>query len=366
MIVFSWRQFRPQALVGAAGLLIVAVVLALTGPHLVHVYDTELAACRAGGGQGPACNFAVTGLFPGLQIALNTVVLVIPVLLGMFWGAPLIAREIETGTFRLAWTQSVTRLRWLLVKMGLVGLAAMVVAGALSLLSTWWFAPLDKVNQNRFSPASFGLHGFVPAGYALFAFALGATVGLLVRRTLPAMAVTLVGFIVVRLGVAELVRPHFMSPVTTSVPLSQGAVGFEAASPGSPLQVVANAAQSPQRLGVRRQRDRRGRPRSHRCDRQGDVSQAWTRTARGIPAEHQWWRRAFQRSHLGAERVPAGAAGLRAVHRPAVGEISRPRHVPAGQPILDLPDDGDGALRDPVRPFGRRVRLVDTPPDPVN
>ena len=248
MITFSWRQFRPQALVGVAGLIIVAVALALTGPHLVHAYDTELAACRASSGQGIACNYPVTGDLAGLQVALNTVVLLVPALLGMFWGAPLIARELETGTFRLAWTQSVTRLRWLLVKMGLVGLAAMVVAGGLSLMSTWWFSPLDKVNQNRFSPAAFGLHGFVPAGYALFAFALGAAIGLLVRRTLPAMAATLVGFIAARVIVAEWIRPHFMSPVTTSVPLGQASAGFEASSPGSPLMVVANAPNLPNAL----------------------------------------------------------------------------------------------------------------------
>jgi ABC-type transport system involved in multi-copper enzyme maturation permease subunit len=248
MIVFSWRQFRSQALIGAAGLVLVGVVLALTGPHLVHVYDSELAACRASNGQGIVCNYPVTGDMAGLQIALNAVVLLVPALLGMFWGAPLIARELETGTFRLAWTQSVGRLRWLLVKMGLVGLAAMVVAGGLSLMSTWWFSPLDKVNQNRFSPAAFGLHGFVPAGYALFAFALGAAVGLVVRRTLPAMAITLAGFIAVRVVVAELIRPHFLSPVTTSLPLGQAGAGFEASSPGSPLMVVANAPNLPNAL----------------------------------------------------------------------------------------------------------------------
>ena len=98
-----------------------------------------------------------------------------PSLIGMFWGAPLIARELETGTFRLAWTQSVSRMRWLLVKLGLVGLASAAVGGLLSLMVTWWYSPIDKVNQGRFGAAAFGLHGFVPAGYALFAFALGAT-----------------------------------------------------------------------------------------------------------------------------------------------------------------------------------------------
>ena len=151
----------------------------------------------AGAGPGGCVNPVATddGKLQTLALAL---VLIVPVVIGMFWGAPLVARELETGTFRLAWTQSVTRLRWLLVKLGLVGLASAVVGGLLSLMVSWWFSPIDKVSANRFSPAAFGMHGFVPAGYALFAFVLGATVGVLFRRTLPAMAVTLVGFIAAR------------------------------------------------------------------------------------------------------------------------------------------------------------------------
>lgn len=201
MIAFSWRQFRTQATVGIAGLVVVGIVLAVTGPHLVGVYDSAVAACKASGGQGAACINPVTRTDKGLQVGASVLVLVVPALIGMFWGAPLIARELETGTFRLAWTQSVSRLRWLVVKLGLVGLASMVAAGLLSLMVTWWASPLDKVNQNRFNPSSFALHGFVPAGYALFAFALAATVGLVLRRTVPAMAITLAGFIGVRLGV---------------------------------------------------------------------------------------------------------------------------------------------------------------------
>lgn len=245
MIVFSWRQFRSQALVGFAGLALVGIVLAVTGPHLVNVYDTALAACKASGGQSSACNNPVGATDKSLQIAATALVLVVPALIGMFWGAPLIAHEIETGTFRLAWTQSVSRLRWLFVKLGLVGLACIVVAGALSLMVTWWASPLDKASPNRFSPSDFALHGFVPAGYAVFAFALAATVGLLMRRTLPAMAVTLVGFIAVRLGVTYWVRPHYMSPATINLPLSQSNVGFGLSGPGSTAQIAAQAPSIP-------------------------------------------------------------------------------------------------------------------------
>ena len=217
MIAFSWRQFRTQALIGAAGLVVLGVILLVTGPNLVHVYDAAVAQCRASGG---SCNNPVANADSKLQVLALGLVLVVPLVVGMFWGAPLVARELETGTFRLAWTQSVSRLRWILVKLGLVGLASALVAGLLSLMVTWWFSPIDKVTANRFGIAAFGMHGFVPAGYALFAFALGAVTGLLFRRTLPAMAVTLVGFVVTRLVVADWVRPHFMSPITEALKLN--------------------------------------------------------------------------------------------------------------------------------------------------
>jgi hypothetical protein len=163
----------------------------------------------------------------------------------MFWGAPLIAHELETGTFRLAWTQSVSRLRWLLVKLGLVGLASMLVAGLLSLMVTWWTSPLDKVSQDRFGPSTFALHGFVPGGYAVFAFALAATVGLLVRRTLPAMAITLAGFVGARLAVTYWIRPHYMSPLSSTLPLTQADTGFGFSGPGAGgVAVVSGQAPS--------------------------------------------------------------------------------------------------------------------------
>ena len=109
----------------------------------------------------------------------------------MFWGAPLVARELESGTYRLAWTQSVTRRRWLSTRVALVGVAALAVAGVASWLVSWWFAPLDAVNMNRFDPGIFTARGIVAIGYAAFAFALGVAAGALTRRTLPAMAATL-------------------------------------------------------------------------------------------------------------------------------------------------------------------------------
>ena len=150
----------------------------------------------------------------------------------MFWGAPLVARELESGTYRLAWTQSVTRRRWLSVRVALVGVAALAVAGLASWLVSWWFAPLDAVNLNRFDPSVFTTRGVVAIGYAGFAFALGVAAGALTRRTLPAMAATLLGFVAARIAFTFWVRPHLLAPKDVLVPLTLGkGVGFTSRRP---------------------------------------------------------------------------------------------------------------------------------------
>jgi hypothetical protein len=157
-----------------------------------------------------------------LHGALPFIVAIVPALVGLFFGAPLIARELETGTFGLVWTQSVTRKRWLTAKLGLVGIVAMAIGGLLTWMADWWASPLDAVNQDRFGVANFSFHGIAPIGYAAFAFALGVTAGALLRRTVPAMAVTVAGFAAARVAVTYWVRPNLASPVRESLPLSAG------------------------------------------------------------------------------------------------------------------------------------------------
>lgn len=220
MIRITWLQFRLQAMIAVAAVGIVSISLAVTGPHLAHLYDSNIANCAAQNDCDSAKSaFLLNDQF--LQSMLNPIVLLIPALIGIFWGAPLVAREVETGTYRLAWTQSVSRRRWLLVKLGVMGLASMVVAGLFSLMVTWWSSPFDTINQNRFTPLIFGVRGIAPIGYAAFAFALGITIGVLIPRLLPAMALTLVIFVGVRLVVMLWVRPAFVAPLHITVPDTQ-------------------------------------------------------------------------------------------------------------------------------------------------
>jgi hypothetical protein len=196
MIRFTWLQFRAQAVVVAGALALLAVAAA----GLLHRDDGTV------------------------RLWLGVLVLVAPGLIGMFWGAPLVAREFEEGTFRLVWTQSVTRTRWMTVKLAVAGLASMAAAGLLSLVVTWWSGPLDRADLNQF--ATFDQRGIVPVGYSAFAFTLGVLAGALIRRTLPAMFVTLAVFVAVRLTEFSWLRPRLLRPVLLSLALNPGSTGY--------------------------------------------------------------------------------------------------------------------------------------------
>jgi hypothetical protein len=219
MMWLTWRQFRAQTSVAVGALALLAVAFAATGLHLAHLYDTTAATCQVQHDCQLALNvFQAKDTF--LQDLARLLMIAAPALIGIFWGAPLIAHEVEVGTHRLAWTQSVTRLRWLAVKLGLAGLASMAAAGLLSLMVTWWSSPFDKASMDRLAPSVFGERGIVPIGYAAFAFALGVTVGLLIRRTVPAMAVTLVVFAAAEAAFALRVRFHLLPPLRVASALN--------------------------------------------------------------------------------------------------------------------------------------------------
>lgn len=204
MIRLTSLQFRFQAAFAVGALGLVAIVVAITGPNLIGY-------CKSPG----LCSVAANSF---LEPALPALLAVIPGLTAIFWGAPLIAHEFESGTYRLAWSQSVSPPRWLAVKLGIIGLASMAVAGLTSLMVFWWFIPIDKVAMNPFE--SFDVHGIAAIGYAAFGFAFGVTAGLLMRRTLPAMFATLVAFVGARLAIAYWVRPDLIAPVRAALPLS--------------------------------------------------------------------------------------------------------------------------------------------------
>jgi ABC-2 family transporter len=240
MTRFAWLQTRTQTLTVTAIIGALAIAAAVTGVQLSHLYNTDVAHCQTG------CDFAVGSFlqhYTFLQQTLDILARAVPALLGLFWGAPLLARELEAGTYRLAWTQSISRSRWLLTKLGLGALATVVVAGALTLTITWWYRAIDHINLNQYN--LFDRRDVVPIGYAFFAFAAGALLGAVIRRVVPAMAATLALFVFARVAIQTWVRPHLLAPLhkTVSV-LSGGGFGFESSN-GAPVTLVAKGAAGP-------------------------------------------------------------------------------------------------------------------------
>jgi ABC-type transport system involved in multi-copper enzyme maturation permease subunit len=220
MIWLTWRQFRAQALTALAILAAAAIYLLITGLHMHHTYTADLATCTTQND----CS-GILSLFQqsydGPFHLLELLTIVAPGLIGMFWGAPLIARELETGTGQLVWTQSVTRTRWLAVKLTGVGAASIATTALLSYLLTWWAGPLDQITGNRFAATTFATRDIVPLAYGAFAFALGTTVGALMRRTIPAMALTLAVFIGIQILMPTTIRPNLLPSTTVIFPVNR-------------------------------------------------------------------------------------------------------------------------------------------------
>jgi hypothetical protein len=214
-----WRQHRVQFCLGAALLAAFAVLIVITGIQVADQFHAAQAACAAGQG----CQ-NLGGLFMGSHVIGFLVISTLgaPVLVGLFLGAPLLSAEFEAGTTQFAWMQSVTRRRWLTVKVGWMLLAAAVWGGVISALVTWWSGPDNAQQLDAFKPGRFDLMGTVPVAYALFAMALGIAAGALLRRVLPAIAVTLAGFIAARALITLLLRPHYMSAVTVFYKVTGG------------------------------------------------------------------------------------------------------------------------------------------------
>jgi ABC-type transport system involved in multi-copper enzyme maturation permease subunit len=206
----TWRQYRYQSALAVALLAALAVALMISGLHAAWVWHSALAACAKDNSCGNLNLSLSSPAFTTLVVATSAV----PLLPGLFWGAPMVASELEAGTNQFAWTQSITKRHWLAVKVCWLLFAAAVLAGAVSAIVTWWSSPYNAYNADGFESNRFDVTDIVPVSYAIFAMALGICAGLLLRRTIPAMAVTLAGFAGVRVLISQWLRLHYMTPVT--------------------------------------------------------------------------------------------------------------------------------------------------------
>ena len=240
----TWRQYRA-ALAGAVALLVViAAYLAYMGWEIHRAYDS-FTACLPASLRGvpwagaAACgplerafmSFYGTGRGSVLSSGINAQVvpfllLAVPVLVGAFVGGPVLARELESGTFRFAWTQGAGRVR--LAAARLVPLAVVLTAAAygLSALFSWYIGPFVQSGfTGRFPMQLFGTMGTDFAAWTLFSFALAAFAGVLLRRTVTAMAVSLVALTTADVATMLSLRQHEVAAVVVT--------GAQPAGPGS-------------------------------------------------------------------------------------------------------------------------------------
>jgi hypothetical protein len=225
MIWLGWRQQRTETLI-AGGILVAIVLLLLpTGLDMASTFHRNgLAACL--GVQTNACQEAThefTARFESTSSLVGWLTLV-PGLIGVLLAAPFLL-DLETGTYRLAWTQSITRRRWLAGKLGLAIAAALLAALAFTLILTWWRAPLVRID-GRLDSVAYDSEGTVVFGYVLFALGLAAAVGAVWRRAVPALMVAFVGYFASRLFVDIWLRQRLITPksVTWSVQHGQAAL----------------------------------------------------------------------------------------------------------------------------------------------
>ena len=230
----TWRQHR-FALAGVTLFLGgLAVYLWIAGRQLHHAYAAAIACHPAG---SAACVGAIYQ-FNGLnRFFLGGYVLQpVPALIGAFVGAPVLARELETGTFRYAWTQGFGRWRWALAKLTLLALALLVAAAAMSVLFSWYYKPYfgagnSALSLRAWSPLDaylFDLRGTAFAAWTLVAFAIGALAGALIRHVVPAIAATLAAYAGLAVAVGMFLRQHYLAPLTTSrlnLPASYWVIG---------------------------------------------------------------------------------------------------------------------------------------------
>jgi ABC-type transport system involved in multi-copper enzyme maturation permease subunit len=218
-----WRQYRLSAAVAGAILAAFAILMLITGLKIAAEWHSALVTCA----KDRTCGNLSQSLYlgGGPMRAVTALTLLVPLLFGMFWGSPAVARERETGTVQFAWMQSVTRRRWLSVKVGWLLLASAVFGGAVAGIVTWWYSPVNALKPDQFSPGNFDIQGIVPIGYAVFAVALGIAAGTLIGRSLPALAVTCGVFLAIRMAFTYVVRVHYMPAVTTIYSVTQNLNG---------------------------------------------------------------------------------------------------------------------------------------------
>jgi hypothetical protein len=225
----SWRQRRVALITAAIVLAALSLYLLIMGLRIRGAY-AGVTSCHPA--SSARCQFLAFNFSQnyyedlgasmvhdiGDPPVISGLLLLVPVLLGVFAGAPLLSRELETGTFRFAWTQGCGRLRWALAELALPAIALTAAAGAFTVLFSWYMRPftVQGLEKNAIQPVEFPLHGVAFPAWTLAAFAIGAFAGVTIRRTVPAIAAAMAAWTGLALATAVFLRPNYETPLRTS------------------------------------------------------------------------------------------------------------------------------------------------------
>lgn len=223
---FTWRQHRKQLLIFVVILAVFAVFSILTSNHYWHLYQNAQAACVQNP-TNPSCDDISSSLPQSYGVVMRAVYitsLAVPLVLGIFLGSPMLAKEYEEGTNKLAWTQSVSRRKWLSTKLLWALLFAALYGLAVSLLVNWWTRTAYSLYHDRFGAGEFDVQGMMPFAYSIFFTALGFVLSAWFRKTIITMAVTLALFIGFQATFAQVIRAHYMTPIAITAPMGPGVI----------------------------------------------------------------------------------------------------------------------------------------------
>jgi hypothetical protein len=240
----TWRQHR-LAMAGVAAFLgVLALYLLMQGLPIRSAYAAVTACHPASSAlcQNLANNFN-TGSYTFQAGIVSALLQVTAALIGAFAGAPVLAKELETGTFRYAWTQGFGRRRWAAAKLALLAIAVVAVAAAFSLMFSWYYQPFfASGDQTPLGSTVFDLRGIAFAAWTLAAFTIGAVAGVLIRRVVPAMIATIAAWSGLAFVTATFLREHYEAPLVTaspSVPGTAWVISQWWASGGKPASLSA-------------------------------------------------------------------------------------------------------------------------------
>jgi hypothetical protein len=233
----TWRQHRSQAIGALAFVCGLAIVLRVASNPMRDVFGQDhLAGCVAAGTRAGGCLSQIQDFLNQFGFTFNQVLpvlTVIPGLIGVIVGAPLLAREFEHGTWRMAWSQTIPRTRWLAAKLTLVIAGLVVVGAAMTMVFTWYRGPMDSLTGDLI-PGAFDFAGVAPTVYLICAFAFAVVAGMLTRRSISAMVIAFIAWTAIR-GLDEFsLLAHFQRPVVLRLPLSaKGSFGPNVVPPAT-------------------------------------------------------------------------------------------------------------------------------------